>query len=124
MVRKLFEEFNARRFDEMLSVLDLAIEYRVRQDEPEGGTHRGHEALVAHLRGWIDLLPDVHIETQELHESADWVIAVTRLCGIGTASGVEVDDTYVFANRVRDGVIMEINEYAALAEALEAVDKT
>jgi len=57
----------------------------------------------------------------ELIDAGSRVIASTVMRGQGSASGVGVDDTYVFVYELRDGLIVEGWEYKTRQEALKAV---
>jgi len=107
--------------DEHLSRFHPQLVYHPRADEPDPSPHIGRDAYALLIRGFVDSFSDVTIEMRELIDADDLVVAPTVLHGRLRDSGVEVSDTYVFAFKLQDGLIVEGWEYRTTEEALEAV---
>jgi ketosteroid isomerase-like protein len=120
-VRTIFETFRAERVDELLAAYDQRIVYHPRSDEPDASVKHDREEFEHLIRGWLETFPRISFDLHELFEAGDRVIAVTTLHGRGGASGLEVEDDYVFVYRIRDGLIIEGWEYRTKDEALSAV---
>ena len=79
------------------------------------------DEFVQPVRSWLETFPLITLDVHELLDAGDCVIAVTTLHGRGSASGLEVEDDYVFVYRMRDGLAIEGWEYRTKDEALAAV---
>ncbi len=120
-IRAVYGLFNEHRLGELLTRFHADLAWHTRADEPDATTYHGREGLRQLLETWIASFPDLHVQTEEFVEAGDWVLGVTRLRGSGSASGIDVDDAYIFAHRLEDGLVVETWEYRSKEEALEAV---
>ena len=109
-------------FDPIPAILDPAILWTAIESAPDAGTRRGYDECRAHMQDWIDdfiLGPQV-IEVAGAAPSGRLVCSQAWLA-TGKGSGVRTEIRYAadysFAD---DGRIVEIHEYATVAEALEA----
>jgi ketosteroid isomerase-like protein len=120
-IRSGFKLFNERRLEEWFLLFDPEAEWHTRRDEPDASIHRGSEGVRQLVEAWIESFPNLRVEPEEVLAFGDWVVGLTRLHGSGGASGIAVDDIYVFAYRLRDGRIVETHEYTSKAEAFQAL---
>ena len=114
-----FEALNAGEPD--LSIFHPALIYHPRSDEPDPSAHVGREAYERLADGFLESFRDLRFDVLELIDVGDRVIASTMMHGRGAASGVSVEDAYVFVYRLRDGLVVEGWEYRTRQEAVEAV---
>ena len=119
IVRLGFEALNAGEPD--LSIFHPALIYHPRSDEPDPSAHVGREAYERLADGFLESFRDLRFDVLELIDVGDRVIASTMMHGRGAASGVSVEDAYVFVYRLRDGLVVEGWEYRTRQEAVEAV---
>ena len=119
IVRSGFEALNAGEPD--LSIVDPAVVYHPRSDEPDPSPHVGRDAYERLLGGFLESFRDLWFEVVELIDAGDRVIVSTVLHARGAVSGASVDDTYVFVYKMRDGLAVEGWEYREMSEALKAV---
>jgi ketosteroid isomerase-like protein len=119
VVRSGFEALNARQPD--YSIFHPALVYHPRADEPDPSAHVGRDAFERLLDGFLESFRDLRFDVLELIDVGDRVIASTMMRGRGAASGVSVEDAYVFVYRLRDGLVVEGWEYRTEQQALKAV---
>jgi ketosteroid isomerase-like protein len=124
VVRTWLEAWNARgELD--LSLFHPELVYHPRADEPDPSPHVGRDAYERLIRGFVESFSEVRFDLLEVIEAGDYVITSTVLHamphGQENASGRGVSDTYVFVNKLRDGLVVEGWEYRTREEALEAV---
>jgi ketosteroid isomerase-like protein len=124
IARAAFEAWNAGELQAVLSHFHPELVYHPRADEPDPSPHVGRDAYERLVYGFVDSSSEVTLEVLELIDAGDHLIASTLLHGLlrgqGSASA-GVSDTYVFAYKLRDGLIVEGWEYRTKQEALEAV---
>lgn len=123
-VRTIFETFTAETWQALLENYDPGFVYHPRADEPDASVKANREAFAELVRGWLETFPQITFDVHELFEAGGHVIAVTTLHGRGSASGLEVNDDYVFVYKVRDGLVVEGREYRTKDEALSALGLT
>ena len=119
VVRRAFEALNAGQ--PVYSAFHPALIYHPRSDEPDPSAHVGRDAFERLLDGFLESFRDLRFDVLELIDVGDRVIASTMMHGRGAASGVSVEDAYVFVYRLRDGLVVEGWEYRTEQEALKAV---
>jgi ketosteroid isomerase-like protein len=120
IVRAGFEAWNATGEPDFL-IYHPALVYHPRADEPDPSPHIGREAFERLARGFLEAFSTAKFDVEELIDAGDWVIASTMMHGRGAASGVSVEEAYVFVYRLRDGLVVEGWEYRTEQEALKAV---
>ena len=81
---------------------------------------RGHEAAVRVRRSWLENWEGHQIDVEEMKDGADSVLACLHFTGRGVRSGVEVDLRLYQHFKLRDGKLVDLDEYADRGEALEA----
>jgi ketosteroid isomerase-like protein len=119
---------NRRDFDVLMLGLDPAIDYR-NVSGPRGavppdviGHHYGHAGYRELWRTMMEGFEDLTLEPQELLDLGDKVVAVTRLRGHGTGSGIPLDNQFLFQVwSFHRGLVVKQEDFGSREEALEAV---
>ena len=98
------------------------IDFRAAEGAPDDhGPINGKDALRVFGQDWLDTFDEFKVEPVELIDAGDDnVIAVMRISGRATLSGVETDMTYAELSTLRDGKIARGRQYFTRDEALEA----
>jgi ketosteroid isomerase-like protein len=97
------------------------LRYFPREDEPDTRPCIGREAWERIVGGFMDAFAEITFDVEEAIDAGDWAIVSTVFHGRGGGSGIAVDDRYVFAYRVHEGLIVEGREYHTLDQAREAL---
>jgi uncharacterized protein len=124
LTREAFERFNRDDSDADVILEDLfdpSAVWHVRADEPDAGSHRGHDSIRAMWGTWEEMFAEFRAEAEEYIEAGDSVVAPGWLSGRGRDSGLTVREPYTWVFTWRDDKVMEVREYRTKAEALEAV---
>ena len=119
---------NRRDFDVLMLGLDPEIDYRT-VSGPRGsvapdviGHHYGHAGYRELWRLMMEGFEDLTLEPQELLDLGDRVIAVVRLTGHGSGSGIPLHNQFLFqVFTFRSGRVVKQEDFGSLEEALEAV---
>jgi ketosteroid isomerase-like protein len=69
----------------------------------QGGTYRGIDGLIEMVREFTSAFSELRAELVEATETEDSLLATVRYRGRGASSGAPIDETYVWAQRFRDG---------------------
>ena len=69
----------------------------------QGGAYRGLDGLIEMVRDFTSAFGELRAEVAEATETEDSLVAEIRYRGSGAASGAPIDETYVWAQRFRDG---------------------
>jgi ketosteroid isomerase-like protein len=97
------------------------LEWHVDPDDPDTTVHRGPEAVKRYGLFWAETM-DATIEVREIFEgSDDQVVAWTRIESRGELSRVPVGQDWAFIFKLRDGLVVRVQETQDKREALEAV---
>ncbi len=120
VLKRLEEHFNRRDFDAYAQLLDPAIEWHVAREDPDTTVHHGRDKACGYLRRWIDAFADLRLDIEEGRDAGDGVLAVLRMRGHGTGSGVPLDERVNFLFSLRDGRVTKVEEYFDRDEALRA----
>ena len=125
ILRAAFEAWNAGDMEALFAHFHPELVYHPRVDEPDPSPHVGLDAYKRLTYGFVESFSEVTVEVLEVIDAGDHVLASTVLHvvlrGQGSASGARVSDTYVFAYKLRDGLVVEGWEYRTKQEALEAL---
>jgi ketosteroid isomerase-like protein len=86
----------------------------------EGETFLGREGIETYFGRLDEAWEKFHIHRDRFRDSADLVVMLGRLEGLGKSSGVPVDSSLGMVFDFRDGAISRIRGYLDHADALEA----
>ena len=96
------------------------VELRWSRSGPEARVYQGRDGVIQAFREWVEPFREYYIEPLDFIEQEDRVIILQLHRGIGSASGVSVEDEFTHVYEVRDHMITRVDEYDTLKEALEA----
>ena len=103
--------------DEALTYADPGIVW----NPTEELATQGHDAVRASLAHWKAEWDDYKVMPEEFVDRGDRVVVTVRLRGRGRGSGVEVDARFYDVYTLRDGLIVRMDQFTELRQALEAV---
>jgi ketosteroid isomerase-like protein len=87
VVRRAYEAWNAGDLDAAAEFLDPVIEWRMPPNFPEAGTYQGIEEVKSRLEEFLESWEEFQVEVEELIETGDRVVALTRSRAEAKASG-------------------------------------
>ena len=123
IVWRLYNEgWAAGNLDLITELLDPDVVWTAIEEAPDAGTYRHHEGV---RRYWLDWLGDFDMHPFRINEAidaGDRLVCTQTGTTTGKRSGVRSELNYAAVYRFGEGDrIVEVNEYATRAEALEAV---
>ena len=97
------------------------VRWRTRADLPDSDTYHGREGLEKLASDWLGAFDSLQVDVEEVIDEGERVVAVLRLRGQIKGSGQQVDmpETHVYT--MRDGKVVEVDEFATKAAAMEHV---
>src|SRR6188472_4588465 len=87
---------------------------------PEARVYQGREDVIHAFREWLESFSEYYNEPLDFIEVGDRVVVPNRQWGIGSTSGIQVEDEFTWVYEVLDNQIARVDEYDSLEEALEA----
>ena len=122
ILRRGFEAFAQGDVEAVLDLVDADIEWSAAVAPIFGVTTvHGRAALRKFLvQDLQDGLDDFRAEPLSFEDHGDTVLVLIRYSGRGTASGVEIGQTFHTIYVFRNGTIVRMRDYATKTEALEA----
>ena len=124
LVRESFEAFGRGDFAAAFAAYHPDAQWQTAEDEPDTRSYCGLEELrrfADHLADpWTDRFGE-GIEFQDFIDCGDWVVAPWTGRVHGHGSGIEIDISETYAVHVRGGLIVRVEEYRTVDEALSAV---
>ena len=122
LVRRLFEVYNQKSFEENADLIDPAMEWDMsRVQLPDATSYTGPEEFQGFAKAWEEGFASEGMEAQEMVDAGDRVVAVVHHHGRGRASGIEVDQHFAMVWTLREGRAVHMVLYPTRGEALEAV---
>ena len=97
------------------------VELRWARGNPEARVYQGRDGVIQAFREWSEAFSEYYNEPLEFIEVGDRVVVPNRQWGIGSTSGIPVEDEFTWVYEIRDSQIARVDEYDSLEEALEAV---
>jgi ketosteroid isomerase-like protein len=86
----------------------------------EQGTSSGHDAVRGNLERWQSAWDEVEATAEEFIDAGDRVVVRAYYRGRGRGSGVEVDARFYDVFTLRQGKIVQVDEFTERRKALEA----
>jgi ketosteroid isomerase-like protein len=126
IVRRLYAAFQCvnvddfeRRFDEVREILDPEVEWVAGpQSLLASEEYRGYDGVHRFWTQWLSAWDEYRLETEELIDAGDQVVAVLRLSG--RTNELEIDEARSSLLTLREGRIVRIEPFASKDGALEA----
>ena len=120
VVRSALASFD-RSLDRVAEFWDPEIDWRAIEGAPDDiGVFKGHEAMRRYYGQWYETFDDSQVETEELLDAGEQIVAMIRAVGRMKGSGANIDMRLGIVYTVRDGLIVRGREYPSREEALEA----
>ena len=121
LIERFFELYNRREIDAWVEMLAPDLEYHIDPEDPDTTVHRGPEAAKRHALYWAELM-NTTFEVREIFEASDdQAVAWTRVKTRGELSGAAAGQDLAFIFKLRDGLVVRIEETQDKQGALEAV---
>ena len=124
LVQSLYRDcFAAADLDLVPELLHPDVVWTAIESAPDSGTRHGHAEAREHMGDWLNAFDFGAMPTEHVATTADGRL-VCALYAVGTEKklGLTTDIRYAAVFRfAEDGRILNIHEYAAVDEALEAV---
>jgi ketosteroid isomerase-like protein len=122
LVRRLFEVYNERSFEENADLIDPEIVWDTSRVElPDGTSYAGRPRLREFVETWQEGFATEHVEARELVDAGDRVVAMVHHRGRGELSGIEISQTFAMVWTLRDGRAVRMDMHGTREEALAAV---
>ena len=120
-IERLFKLYNRREIDAWVGMMAPDLEWHVDPEDPDTTVHRGPEAAKRYALSWAELM-DATIVVREIFEASDdQVVAWTRIEWRGGVSGAQAAQDLAWVFKLRDGLVVRVQETQDKREALEAV---
>jgi ketosteroid isomerase-like protein len=120
-IERLFKLYNRREIDAWVAMLAPDVEWHVDPEDPDTTVHRGTEAAKRYVLQWAEVM-NATVEAREIIEASDdQVVAWTRIESRGGRSGAQVELHLAWVFKLREGLVVRIQETQDRREALEAV---
>jgi ketosteroid isomerase-like protein len=116
-VRGFAEAWNRGELDRFIDDADPDFEWVAAREHPDALTNRGIDATAEYLRDWLQTMPDLKIEIEELVEAGDRVLAVMRMTGTGAGSGAQTEVRMAMISTFRNGMPLRTEEFLDPEEA-------
>ena len=123
LVTGIFENFRRETWEsgDWIAGFDPDVVYHPREDEPDTQPFVGRDRWVQIVGGFMDAFAEITFTVEEAHDAGDWAVVSTVMHASGGASGLDVEDRYVFAYRMHDRRVVEGWEHHTMDEALTAL---
>ena len=121
LIERFFKLYNRREIDAWVGMMAPDLEWHVDPEDPDTTVHRGLEAVKRYGLTWAEMM-DATIEVREIFEASDdQAVAWIRIESRGGLSGAQTGQNYAFIFKLRDGLVVRVQETQDKREALEAV---
>jgi len=122
LVRRLFDVYNERSFEENIDLIEPDIVWDLSRVElPDGSTYTGRFELSGFVETWEEGFESEHVEVLEMIDAGDQVVTMVHHSGRGKLSQIEIDQRFAVVWTLRDGRAARMEAYPTREEALEAV---
>jgi len=123
IVADVFGTFCRRTWEsgEWIKSYHPRLVYHPREDEPDTQPFVGRDRWEEIVGGFMEAFAEITFDIEDTHDAGDWAVVSTLMHASGGGSGAGVEDRYVFAYRVSDGLIVEGWEHHTMEEAVTAL---
>ena len=120
-IERAYEALSRLDAEAMVSLCEPDVEFRSRIAEADDVTYRGHDGVRDYIASLAEVFEWVRTEALEVIGEGDRAVVCNRFRARGRRSGVEVEERFFQALRLRDGNVLWWALYPSKAEALKAV---
>ncbi|HEX4718412.1 MAG TPA: nuclear transport factor 2 family protein [Thermoleophilaceae bacterium] len=121
LLKHFFDAANRRDFGTVMDLYADDVDLVVPGPWINGGVHRGKEAVGRFFGDWYRTFDGgPHFEIQETREAGEAVALSANATARGGISGVELETTYFYVYRVREGKVVHVQFYDDWDEAVAA----
>jgi ketosteroid isomerase-like protein len=124
LVRTALDAVTRRDWDAATAPYSPDIEWDDRDLRPEGGIHKGIDAMTKEMRTWFGTWENYWLRVDQALDAGDDVVVVLREGGMGRGSRVRMEQQIGMAMTVRDGLIERVRLYREPSKAFEAAGLT
>jgi ketosteroid isomerase-like protein len=121
IVERVLRASSSEEIDAVVALHHPDWEGFVPREFPMAGSWRGRDGLRRFYADWFEAFEEFHVEPEEFIDGDDAVVVTVRYRGRGRGSGIVVTDHWVYAYRLREGLISAWRPYRDRAQALEAL---
>jgi ketosteroid isomerase-like protein len=121
LVRRGYAALNDLDSDAMIAVCDPEVEFQSRITSIDDVTYHGHEGVRRFFERLRDSFQWVDIRTLEIVGEGDRIVVTNRFRARGALSGVDVEQRFYHALKLRSGRAIWWAFFDSKREALEAV---
>jgi ketosteroid isomerase-like protein len=104
VIDELIRRMNARD----LPPTDLChpdVEWHWPASTPGAAIFRGHDGVTEGLSAWLESWDELVMDTEEIREDGDWVLAILRYRARGAGSGVPLEESVAHLHQLEDGLL-------------------
>jgi ketosteroid isomerase-like protein len=106
---------------EGMSIFDPEVVYEADFLPDQTGPYRGHEGLARATRTWLEpFQKDGTVKLERIIGTGDCLVSVQRARGTMRHTGIEVEITYAYLWKFRDGKAIYLKTFGDPLEALKA----
>jgi ketosteroid isomerase-like protein len=117
---RAIEAFNDRNAEGMIAILDPDVEFRPLLAGVREAPYRGEEGVREFLANTDEAFEFFRLDTEQIEDHGDFVLAVCEGHARGAASGAEIRRQMTHIAEFRDGLCTWWRTFQTREEALEA----
>jgi len=121
-IERAYEAMRQLDAEALLAVCDPDVEFRSRVGEADDVTHQGYDGVRSYIANLSEVFECVRTEPLEVIDGGDRAVVCNRFRARGRRSGVEVEELFFQALRLRNAKALRWAFYPSKTEALEAVE--
>ena len=120
IVQRYFDHFNETG-EPLWADIDPDVLFVIDPSSFVAGTYRGHDGIRELLRLTAEVFDEFRYEVDEMVDTGDAVLVLSRLCVRGIQSGASGTQHNALVFQVRDGLVVAYRSYFDRGEARAAV---
>jgi len=121
VVRRGLEALSSGDIERILEFVDPEFEGQVPPElSTEPDTYRGHAGIRHYFQSFWDDMEDIRFQAERLWDAGDSVVVDTRMTARGKQTAIPVEQRFGQIWTLRDGRAIAVQNFASVADALEA----
>jgi ketosteroid isomerase-like protein len=120
IVRRAYAAWSQEDREPALAFFAEDVIWTPAREDPDPRPHRGREGVRRFWAQWEELFDDIRIEPEEMLQVGDGIVSLLHITGTGKGSGIDIDQRVYQVVRLRDQLIVRVDEFYDRSEALEA----